>query len=257
MGVKRNSIAKRVITMPLYRSLSYLIIAIAGWTLLILSSGTVQAEPSLFTDYKGVVAIDAGHGGRDAGARGSDGSTEKEICLAIARRLTDLLEPAYRVVLTRSSDYDVSLPERAAAANNQRTDLLISLHTAADFIHAATGMIIYYYQPPARKSEPPTPSASGANTPIAWQDLQLRHIPASRQLATRLRQTIEAVGGIPDIKVVPAPLAVLQGADMPAVLIEVGHLTNPADEKRLRNPEWQGGLARAIAKGVESFLSSK
>lgn len=240
------------------RSYSYLIILmiIMGWMLLTVPlPGPARAQRSLFQDSKGTIAIDPGHGGSDAGAQGAEGSTEKEICLAIVRRMIDLMEPAYRIALTRSSDYNVKVQERSAVANNQKADLLISLHAGAGFLHSASGTTIYYYQPPAKTPDAPAASKSGTDQPIAWYDQQLRHIPASRQLAERLQQTLETAAGIPKVQIVQAPLAVLQGADMPAVVIEVGYLTNPAEEKRLLNPEWQEVLAQAIVKGIESFLT--
>lgn len=238
------------------RPFSYLLIALTAWMVLTPPFEPARAESSLFSDHKGIVAVDPGHGGRDSGAKAGETASEKTISLNLARRLTDLLEPAYRVVLTRGGDYDVGLTDRAAAANHQKADLLISLHVAAGFQRTASGTTLYYYQPAAKEAGQPARSMYRDSEPKPWQRLQIPHISESRRLANLLQQSIATVAGIQDVRVAQAPLALLQGADMPAVLIEVGHLSNPEDERRLASPEGQAAMARALMKGIESFLIS-
>ena len=251
MGVKRNQAADRPRKKPTILPSTILFISImigvcpAG-------AGNGQA-PSPFESYYGTVAIDAGHGGRDTGSRGTGGTVEKEVCLALAQQLTQLMEPAYRIVLTRSGDYDIALRERTAIANQNRADLLISIHTAASYLHSTKGMAIYYYQPPAKAASEPSMASQAA---IAWEHIQMAHLAASRALASSLQSTLTMVSGQSAVKVIQAPLVVLQGADMPAVVIEVGYLTHPSTEDTLKSPEYLATLARAIAKAIDLYLAA-
>ncbi len=225
-----------------------------AWALSFSWGWAVAQSPAALAAHGVTVAVDPGHGGKDVGAKGSMGTTENQICLTLAQRLTQMLELSYRVVLTRGDDFEISQSERSAIANNQKADMLISIHTGAGFVHAAGGVVIYYYQPTAKSAGPSGSTLSGEGlTP--WQDLQLSHRADSQRLARHLKTAFEAVAGMPDVRLVSAPLLVLQGADMPAVVIEVGSLSNPAEEERLNNPLQQENLAQAIMKGLEGYLA--
>jgi N-acetylmuramoyl-L-alanine amidase len=226
----------------------------AGWLLAISWGGAKAQTPAVFPRFGNTMALDPGHGGKDTGAKGESGATEKQICLALARRVTNLMEPALRIVLTRADDVAVSPVERSAIANSQNAGVLISIHAGAGFGRTASGVAIYYYQPAVKSAGRSDLKTAGEEIPL-WQELQLPHLASSQRLAEMIRQAIQMVAGIPEVRLVPAPLVVLQSAAMPAVLIEAGYLTNPTDEERLSNPQQQEVLAQAIFKGVESFLA--
>lgn len=250
MGVKRKQAAlqRRPKSVSLSATLFFTTIIMVFWA----ATVALGQPPPRLEAVRGIIAVDAGHGGRDAGARGTSGSAEKTVCLAIARELTHLLEPAYRIVLTRSDDYDVALQERTAIANHQRADLLVSLHTGASYLHSTSGITIYYYEPAGKSMSSPADGGS----PITWNRIQMAHLSASRELATALKTALDRLPGAPNVNVKQAPLVVLQGADMPAVAIEVGYLTHPDTENALNSKTYQTAIARTIAKGVDTYLTA-
>lgn len=216
----------------------------------------LAAPPPMFPEHRGKIALDPGHGGNDLGGRGPSGTLEKEICLAFVRRLAAEMEPDYQIVLTRSDDYDVVLPDRAALANNQDADLLISIHTGAGFLHATTGITLYAFRPGNKDATGNTPFQANAEGTASWDRAQMPYSAASSALAETLMQTLSEVPGAPDVRIVQAPLAVLKSAQMPAVLIEIGYLTNPAAEESLNTGGRQTAYARAIARGIDIYLAA-
>jgi N-acetylmuramoyl-L-alanine amidase len=212
------------------------------------------ASPLLFNDTDAIVALDPGHGGHDQGARGPTGILEKRVTLELAHKLALRLESRYSVRLTRSDDYDVELHQRAATANHAKADLFISLHTGAGFVHATQGLAVYYYQTGNTGTESIAKGAAAAE-PRQWKDLQQRYAAASKALATHMQRALEAMPQRPSCQVLGAPLAVLQGADMPAILIEVGHITHPTTEKLLSQSHGLDALVTAIDQGIERFLA--
>jgi N-acetylmuramoyl-L-alanine amidase len=204
------------------------------------------------------VALDPGHGGSDLGARGPTGLLEKNVCLALARDLALRLESQYKVILTRSDDYQVELHQRDAIANQADADLLISLHTGASFVHATRGMTVYYYSDADRGAP-----SDAMDRPVAaddaqqWDLTQNRYQAASLALATALKKRLDKGPESPGCSLRGAPLTVLEGADMPAVLIEIGHITHPATETRLAALKDGGWLAEQIADGIMDFLSQR
>lgn len=212
-----------------------------------------SAPPLLFDDTDAIVALDPGHGGHDRGARGPTGLLEKRVTLELAHKLALRLESRYLVRLTRSDDYDVELHQRAATANHSKADLFISLHTGAGFVHAPQGLSVYYYKSGRPGAESITEKATVAE-PRQWKHLQQRYAAASKTLATHMQHAFAAMPQRPSCQVLGAPLAVLQGADMPAVLIEVGQITHPATEKLLSQSHGLNVLVNAIDQGIERFL---
>jgi len=250
MGVKRNQAAtgRRNTPTTLSAALFFTAAMMVIWT----SSIAQGQPPSPFETDRRTVAIDAGHGGKDLGGRGTAGTVEKKVCLALARQLTHLMEPTYHIVLTRSDDYDIALQERTAIANHNRAALFISIHMAASYLHSTNGICIYYYQPAGRSPSDPVDGESAT----AWSHIQMAHLTASRELAMKLKSALAMLPGQPTAKIMQAPLVVLQGADMPAVAIEAGYLTHPSTEKALNSPEFQTAIARAIAKGIDLYLAA-
>jgi N-acetylmuramoyl-L-alanine amidase len=202
------------------------------------------------------IALDPGHGGKQSGSRSAQGFLEKEICLAVAHQLALLLEPDFRVILTRGDDYDVPLTERTGIANHQQAELFISLHTAAGFGPATSGITIYAYKP-AAKGPGLDLETSHASEVSVWHLAQLPHSAASRNLALLLQQQFEAMPGAPAVRTTHGPLLVLAGADMPAVLIEIGHLTHAATAERLNTPAGQILYAQAMARAIDSFFAAR
>ena len=193
-------------------------------------------------------------GGIDHGARGPTGLIEKTVNLELARKLTLELERRYQVTLTRSDDYQLPLRQRAAIANQAEADLFVSLHTGAAFLHAVRGLAIYYHAPQGDAGSPAPARRDGADAPRLWQDIQTRHIAASRRLAEALKASLLKSGITSECRILAVPLPLLEGADMPAVLVEVGPITNPAAESAMLSPGGLDLLAGAMGQGIAAFL---
>jgi len=237
------------------------VFAIAVFWVLCTGATQAPAKQPLFDGFKRIIVLDPGHGGHEFGARGPDGTLEKAVALTLARMIAAELEREYKVVLTRTDDYRVDLNNRAALANHLRANLFISLHTGGSFIHSTAGTIIYYYQnvsetPPTHEKNPSI-RGEDKNTPIRWDHVQSRYQEKSRTLARMINTRLDTINSIKKIRIQGAPLAVLQGADMPAILIEVGYLTNPAEEKNLRDHRFLTDLTIEISRGINDFFSQK
>jgi N-acetylmuramoyl-L-alanine amidase len=218
-----------------------------------------DAKTPFFKEIKKIVVIDPGHGGHDTGAAGPDKSQEKNITLEMATALTSELKNEYKVELTRTGDYGLDIPGRANMANHLEADLFISIHTGGSFLHNAGGIIIFYFQEfpgqsPASDSKTPESFKDG-DVKIPWDKIQSKHTGSSSILAKSIQTRINEAMKFSKCKVQSAPLMVLRGADMPAVLIEIGYLTNPAQEKVLNDPGEIVRLAAAISTGIDDFFS--
>ena len=203
-----------------------------------------------------LVVIDPGHGGTDQGAQGPGGTTEKAVALALGRKLAGELRASHLTFLTRSGDYSLGIMDRIAEANHRKAALFVSLHAAGGFQSNIDGISIYYSKEPAggfRSSDPG--GATDASGAADWDTLQLRYMGQSRALAESIRRALEGPAAPVPVRVAGAPLLVLTGADMPAVLVEIGHLTHPATEKRLSDDTLLSILARSIAGGINAYLS--
>ena len=226
-----------------------------------LSTGAppVLAKQPLFEAYMPIVVLDPGHGGLENGARGADGTTEKAVALELAELIATELQRDYKVALTRSDDYYVDLDNRTALANHLKADVLISLHTGGSFVYSSAGPIIYYYQdasnPSSGRGQNPVMEGENENMSTQWHRVQGSYLEKSRILARVISSRLSTMNSLKNIRVQGAPLSVLQGAQMPAILIEVGYLTNPAEEKNLRNNRFLTDVAVKISRGIEDFLS--
>ena len=227
-------------------------------------SGIAPAAPAkqqLFEAYKKIIVLDPGHGGDDIGARGPEGSLEKSVTLNLARILAAELQGNYRVVLTRTADSRMSLENRTAAANNLKADLFVSIHTGGSLVHSTAGTIIYHYQPFSEETRDWTAGVSRAaenpNPPILRDQVQSRYMEKSQMLAAMVSARLNASGAVKQSGVAGAPLAVLEGADMPAILIEIGYLTNPTEEKNLRDQRFLTDFALAIRQGIDEFFEQE
>ena len=209
------------------------------------------------------IVIDPGHGGYDKGARGPDGTLEKAVTMEFARVLALALEKTYKVVFTRTDDYWVDIPTRTAMANHLNADMFISIHTGGSFLHQAKRMLLYYYEKattPLLMLETETMDESKAsNFKELWSNIQGRHQKSSKVLAEDILNSLkekmsETVEHNPEIQ--GAPLMVLEGADTPAVLIEIGYITNPKEEKYLNDIVLLSFLAQKIKKGIDNFFET-
>ena len=214
------------------------------------------------------IAIDAGHGGDDEGAKGAEGAREKDITLAVARKLKAALESklGVRVLLTRDDDRSVAIDDRTAVANNGKADLFISLHVNASWRPALAGATISIaaFEPQARQAvralQPElVPAIGGAPRDIEFVPWDLAQIPHLEQSAALARVFKEHLRDHVPLAMKPldaAPLRVLEPANMPAVLIEMGYLTNVDQEKQLAGDAFQNTFVQAILDGVMQYRDS-
>jgi N-acetylmuramoyl-L-alanine amidase len=217
------------------------------------------------------IVIDPGHGGADVGARGPAGSSEKTIALSVARRLKASLEArlGVRVILTRDGDTAVGLDERAAVANNNKADLFISLHANASVRAAVRGAEVFflsledYGDEAVRAASAPREAlpvfGGGARDieVVPWRMAQARHIERSRTFAQLIETALRSRVPLSPRAVVQAPLRVLVGANMPAVLVEMGFITNPEQEAQLLSDGHQSEIVQALAEAVVQFRDGR
>ena len=217
------------------------------------------------------IVIDAGHGGVEEGARGPGGSLEKNITLSVARRLKAALEArlGMRVILTRDRDEAVALDERAAVANNNKADIFISLHANASVRASAGGAEVFYLsladygdeaQRVAQGDGEALPVFGGGTRDIEvilWEMAQARYIEQSALLARLIESGLRARVPMSPRAIQQAPFRVLVGANMPAVLVEMGFISNPEQEKQLTSDAFQSTLVQALVESVVAFRSAR
>lgn len=217
------------------------------------------------------VVIDAGHGGHDPGAIGIGKLYEKEVTLKIAKRLAPKLRKKLNVetVLTRDDDSFVQLEGRPGIARAKGGDLFISIHCNSSPVAGAFGIETYHLDLTNDRNaiavaarENASSEASVSEQEEILRDLMLtskRH--DSIELARAIqRSLIKQLGtkydGIKDLGVKGAPFVVLIGANIPAVLIEVGFVSNPREAKRLRDERYLDAVADAVVSGVETYIAN-
>jgi len=184
-----------------------------------------------------VIAIDPGHGGADSGAVGSNGTQEKTITLAVAKKVKLLLEKAgAKVVMTRQTDVDVYAPNASAAdelqarsniANTNGADIFVSIHINAFTNPDVGGIATYYFEKSYYDS----------------------------MLARNIQDNLATVSGFPDRGVNTAGFYVMKHTDMPAVLTELGFISNPEEEQALGNAQFQQQLAQGLVQGLDGFFT--
>lgn len=225
-----------------------------------------------------LVVIDAGHGGRDPGTIGVVGTREKDVTLAIAKQLANRLgrESDVEVVLTRDSDTLVSFADRPRVPHlrgqDAVPDLFISIHANSmpRKPHSARGFETYFLaiartdealQVALRENESlqyEDGVSDAALDPLGYMltDLQsTANLRESRVLATSINRSMAATLNAPDLGVKQGPFQVLVGATMPAVLVEVGYLSNRSEERQLRSSSYQAKIADALADAVVNYLA--
>jgi N-acetylmuramoyl-L-alanine amidase len=212
------------------------------------------------------LVLDAGHGGDDLGAKGAAGTTEKDVTLAVARRLKGTIEArlGLRVLMTRDDDRAVPVSDRTAIANNSKADLFISLHANASFRDAVSGAAVYVaaFDPEAVTSthvaSERLPALGGGMRDIElvpWNLAQIRHKDQSDAFANMVVDALKNVTVVPlaPKPVEHAPLRVLESANMPAVLVEVGYLSNAAQEKQIASADFQSAIVQGLVDAIVRY----
>ena len=200
-----------------------------------------------------VVVVDPGHGGKDKGVKGPEGQLEKNVCRALAGKLADLLADRYRVVLTRTGDYDVSAAQRVSRANHENGELFVSLHAGGAFRRSVSQWSIYC-RPPGGNEQAEGDRGADDRGPVSWDSLQQQHAGVSALLARKMRDRLARAPIRADPQVVEAPVAVLRGVDMPAILVECGYLTHPKTAAAFSRDTYLEAVAGALANGITDFL---
>ncbi len=217
------------------------------------------------------IVVDAGHGGDDVGAKGKTGLREKIINLDIAKRLAKLLqEDGIEVVFTRTTDKFITLPGRVAITNNSRADLFVSIHNNAHRSRNVHGFEIYYVSPAVSDYDRAVYAAKNSkmNIPVdcfASNSLELKEIiwdmtyahsrAESIALSRAICHKIDDETNTKVLGVKNARFYVLRGANIPAVLVEVGYLTNLDEEAYLKDSNYRQKMAQAIKDGIDGYIN--
>ncbi|MBK5260305.1 MAG: N-acetylmuramoyl-L-alanine amidase [Thermoanaerobaculia bacterium] len=231
--------------------------------------GTTPLTPGpRLRDAPGIrtIVIDPGHGGKDVGAAGPNGLLEKDVTLAVARKLSSALERiGARVILTREDDSIVSLDQRTAIANQYDADLFLSVHMNAAVVKGAKGSETYFLSLEAsdevarRAAETENASAAHALAGasdlklILWDLAQQEYLQESSRFAQAIQEELNKATGVQNRGVKQAPFKVLVGATMPAALVEVGFISNPDEEAKLQTDGFQNSMVEALVRAVERY----
>jgi len=219
------------------------------------------------------IVVDPGHGGTETGAIGPSGVMEKDLTLLLARDLESRLSSrlGVRVVLTRGEDATLPLDDRAAIANQNKADLFISIHLNSSLGSGAHGAETYFLSAEASDAKA-AKAAAAENSPAAvpppqgdtkeevkdlelilWDLAQSRHLSESQRFATLIQTELNEALQLRDRGVKQAPFRVLNGAEMPAVLVELGFISNPDEEKKLQDASYRGALVDSLTKAVARY----
>ena len=238
-------------------------------------SATTPSAP--ITDRLIVVAIDAGHGGEDPGAIGPNGTKEKDVVLQIALKLRDRINATtvkgnpMRAFLTRDADYFVPLHVRVQKARKVQADLFVSVHADAFFTPNAQGASVFALSHGAASSSAARWMAQQENKAdliggmnFGVKDSQVQQamldmstsaqIKDSLNLGGALLREIGGVGRLHKPKVEQAGFAVLKAPDIPSVLVETAFISNPNEEAKLSDPNYQDSMADALVKGLQKYF---
>ncbi len=234
-------------------------------------------SPSSITDRLIVVAIDAGHGGEDPGAIGPNGTKEKDVVLQIAMKLRDRINATtvkgspMRAYLTRDADYFVPLHVRVQKARKVQADLFVSVHADAFFTPNAQGASVFALSHGAASSsaarwmaqqENKADQIGGMNLGVKDSQVQQAlldmstsaQIKDSLNLGSAILREIGGVGRLHKPKVEQAGFAVLKAPDIPSVLVETAFISNPDEEAKLSDPNYQNSMADALVKGLQKYF---
>lgn len=210
------------------------------------------------------IVIDPGHGGKDPGAV-NQARQEKQIVLSLSKTLRDLLvKKGYNVRLTRETDVFLPLRKRTQFATSQKADLFISVHTNASTSRKAAGIETYYLALASDESARITAMRENAGAEYNMKELDalvgriLKESKSteSRRLAELIQAQLTSGKQVKNRGVKHAPFVVLIGTKVPAVLVEIGFISNPTEGKKLTTTAYQRQLATAIAEGIEQYIKN-
>ncbi|WP_414710071.1 N-acetylmuramoyl-L-alanine amidase [Roseateles sp.] len=232
------------------------------------------AEPKI--DRLIIIALDPGHGGEDPGAVGPTGLREKDVVLAVAHKLRERLtaNPNIRVLMTRDADFFVPLHERVRKARRVQADLFVSIHADAFINRQARGASVFVLSDGAATSaaarwmankENAADMVGGVNVGAATKDANVlralldmsttAQIKDSLKLGGEVLGQIGKVGKLHKPRVEQAGFAVLKAPDIPSILVETAFISNPEEEKKLRDPDYQDKLVDALASGIARYFA--
>jgi len=231
------------------------------------------AEPKI--DRLIIIALDPGHGGEDPGAVGPSGLREKDVVLSVAHKLRERLQanPNIRVLMTRDADFFVPLHERVRKARRVQADLFVSIHADAFLTPQARGASVFVLSDGAATSaaarwmankENAADMVGGVNVGAATQDANVlralldmsttAQIKDSLKLGSEVLGQIGKVGRLHKARVEQAGFAVLKAPDIPSILVETAFISNPEEERKLRDPDYQDQLVDALASGIAKYF---
>lgn len=232
--------------------------------------------PAASVDRLIVIALDPGHGGEDPGAVGPSGLKEKDVVLAVGLKLRERLQtnPNIRVLMTRDADFFVPLQDRVRKARRVQADLFVSIHADAFFTPQAKGASVFVLSDGAATSaaarwmanrENAADMVGGVNVGAATKDANVlralldmsttAQIKDSLKLGGEVLGQIGKIGKLHKAKVEQAGFAVLKAPDIPSILVETAFISNPEEEKKLRDPDYQDQLVDALASGIAKYFS--
>lgn len=238
-------------------------------------AATTQTLPGVgrLQDKPIIIAVDAGHGGEDPGAHGKSGLQEKDVSLAIARKLALLIntQPNMRAVLTRDGDYYVGLRQRVEIARKQQADMFVSIHCNAFTKSDMHGSAVYVLSDRGVNTEQARWLANRENAAdlVGGVELQGKDgdlatvlldlsqsatMEASFDIGTRILHSMGDINTLQRHDVQQAAFVVLKAPDIPSVLVETAFITNPREEKLLASDAYQGKLATGILSGIEGYF---
>lgn len=223
-----------------------------------------------------IIAIDAGHGGEDPGARGPLGTQEKKVVLQIARKLAALVDrqPGMKAVLVRKGDYYIKLRRRMDIARDARADLFVSIHADAFKNSKVKGASVFTLSRKGASSETARWLANHENATdmklaggvtLDDKDKDLASVlldlslnaskEVSRQVGSQVLNSIKKVGHLHQHMVQKAGFMVLKSPDIPSILVETAFISNPSEERKLRSSVHQQKMAKAIFDGIYGYFS--
>ena len=233
--------------------------------------GGPQRDARATTTPLRVMVLDAGHGGHDPGATGPTGLMEKELVLDVTKRAARLVEQrlGIKILLSRDGDHFVPLRDRTSFANRAQADVFVSIHANAHREAASEGVETYFLSSEATDNaarqvaalensvvQLEKPAARGRTDivkTILWDLAQSEFQEESSRLAEVVQDSMTQSLRIPSRGVKQAGFYVLGGAAMPAILIEIGFVTNPKEERKLRDTRYRDDIARAIAAALAEY----
>lgn len=220
-----------------------------------------------------IIALDAGHGGEDPGARGPNGTYEKDVVLKIAKRLFGAInrERGMRAVMVRTGDYYMPLRKRIEKARENRADLFISIHADAFHDHRVHGSSVYVLSQRGASSEAARWLAESENASdliggvsldnkgdvlasVLLDLSQTASLEASIDIAERVLKGLKGIGKVHKRSVQSAGFAVLKSPDIPSILVETAFISNPQEEKKLLSSQHQVKMASAIVQGLRGYF---